>query len=377
MDTVIPELISTKPAESRSHLFHQAVDDAELLLRYAAESGADLPADAGLDIARMQRSRGACTAEEEVAFYRSYAVLAAKLRPVTVATLRVTEQTSFRMVRRMGCLSLTLAVVVIACSIITFLTTAIATDIEAGIGHANELAVSMRNRVGPPEAAIPFEQICMQPDDPPARPIAEKDSLLLTGELQDFSATMRELLNSAIKLEKLIPQKEVSPLDTPDKESAWRTRPREMLQLHPEMIDQRAETFCKIYAYEDVRSFAKNVRADSVAVYGALAVYFLPVLYALLGASAYAMRDLSERLRRRTYHPASAAGIAARTIAAVTAGAIISLFGSLGSKLSLSPLALAFLVGYGVEAFFAFLDGMLQMFQALPRDKSQTDPPRR
>lgn len=117
-----------------------------------------------------------------------------------------------------------------------------------------------------------------------------------------------------------------------------------------------------------MRNFAKNVRANALAFYGALAAYCLPVLYALLGAFAFTLRDFSERVKRRTYLSSSYANTA-RTIAAMTAGAIISLFSNMGQGLSLSPLALAFLVGYGVEAFFAFLDTLLTAFSATRRGR--------
>ncbi|MEO8715272.1 MAG: hypothetical protein ABI369_09690, partial [Acetobacteraceae bacterium] len=121
--------------------------------------------------------------------------------------------------------------------------------------------------------------------------------------------------------------------------------------------------------YQDVREFAQNVRADSLALYGALAAYLLPVLYALLGAFAYNLRDFSERVKHHSYHPSSYANTA-RTIAAMTVGAIISLFNIFSQSAALQPLALAFLVGYGVEAFFAFLDTLLLAFSARNRGES-------
>ncbi|MDQ2802894.1 MAG: hypothetical protein M3Y41_09495 [Pseudomonadota bacterium] len=110
-----------------------------------------------------------------------------------------------------------------------------------------------------------------------------------------------------------------------------------------------------------MRDFAENVRKASLITYGALAAYLLPVLYALLGAYAYNLRDFSEHVKQHTYHPSSYV-ITARTVAAATAGAIISLFNSFGQGAALPPLAIAFLVGYGVEGFFAFLDTLLAAF---------------
>jgi hypothetical protein len=57
-------------------------------------------------------------------------------------------------------------------------------------------------------------------------------------------------------------------------------------------------------------------------------------------------------------------------ITAVIAGAIVGLFNT-SQGISLSPLATAFLVGYGVELFFRFLDTLINfgapVSQTLPR----------
>jgi hypothetical protein len=372
MDALSPDARPLFDRDSRTKALTAAAEDAELLLRYAAQSGINVPAETVAIIVGVRAGEDPLTPDAAAAFYGAYARLAAKLSPVTIETLRVPEKCTRRVLRRNGIVSVALATVVMVCSITSFLTTSISVDIENGISHGNELAVKLRDQVGPPRVAIAVADICTQPNGPPDPPIPTGEITVLTGELQDFAATTRALLTSAINLEKFNPRREFSPLETPVQGSAWATRPREMLQLHPELIDQRAEAFCKIYAFEDVRNFAKNVRADTLAVYGALAAYLLPVFYALLGASAFTMRDFSERVKRRTLHPSSC-GNTARTIAAMTAGAIISLFGSLGQGLSLSPLALAFLVGYGVEAFFAFLDNLLTTFNVNRRGRPAPD----
>lgn len=366
-----PQNASLSPESgSREGELAAAARDAETLLRYAAQSGIEVPADAAVIVVQARaEAAGVPLAPADIArFYAAYARLAARLKPVTIDTLRVPEASTRRALRRNGVISILLAVAVMACSIVTFLTTSMSAEIETGIQYANELAVKLRDQVGPPKAAIGAAEICVQPTSAPDPPLDVKDIPLLNRELQEFSTLIRTLLTSAIKLEQYVLQREYSPLDTEEKASLWRTRPRELLQLNPELIDHRAEAFCKIYAYEDVRNFAKNVRANALAFYGALAAYCLPVLYALLGAFAFTLRDFSERVKRRTYLSSSYANTA-RTIAAMTAGAIISLFSNMGQGLSLSPLALAFLVGYGVEAFFAFLDTLLTAFSATRRGR--------
>ena len=49
---------------------------------------------------------------------------------------------------------------------------------------------------------------------------------------------------------------------------------------------------------------------------------------------------------------------------------MVGLFGDLSQQAKVSPLALAFLVGYGVEAFFAFLEGLIKTFTRTVSDKS-------
>jgi hypothetical protein len=162
---------------------------------------------------------------------------------------------------------------------------------------------------------------------------------------------------------------ETSPLDGAD----WRANAPARLQLEADLLNMRQASFCKIETYQDVRNFAQNVYADVVAIYGALSAYLLPVLYALLGACAYNLRDFSARVKRHTYDASSYANTA-RTIAALTIGTIISLFNVFNRDSLLQPFAVAFLAGYGVEVFFAFLDSLLAGFNARGRTEARAAP---
>ena len=87
----------------------------------------------------------------------------------------------------------------------------------------------------------------------------------------------------------------------------------------------------------------------------------LPTVYALLGAFLYGFRLYSRLIRRKTY--LRSAAHSARYYIAAIAGLVVGLFGSLLPNLVLSPLAVAFLVGYGVEAFFSRLDDLIVKFK--------------
>jgi hypothetical protein len=64
----------------------------------------------------------------------------------------------------------------------------------------------------------------------------------------------------------------------------------------------------------------------------------------------------------RTFIPSIANS--ARFLIAAIGGAVVGLFNNftIGQGASIPPLAIAFLLGYAVDVFFAFLDGMLQPF---------------
>src|SRR6185312_15076279 len=94
-------------------------------------------------------------------------------------------------------------------------------------------------------------------------------------------------------------------------------------------------------------------------IYGGISTYLLPTIYALLGAFLYGFRFYSRLIRKKEY--LRSAAHSARYFIAAIAGLVVGLFGSLLPKsLALPPLAVAFLVGYAVEAFFSRLDDLIR-----------------
>jgi ABC-type glycerol-3-phosphate transport system permease component len=96
--------------------------------------------------------------------------------------------------------------------------------------------------------------------------------------------------------------------------------------------------------------------------YGAITTCLLPVLYALLGTCAYLLRSFEQEMTTKTYVPSSANS--ARFLIAGIGGGVVGLFNSftVTQGASIPPLAIAFLVGYAVDVFFSFLEGLLQAF---------------
>jgi hypothetical protein len=123
-------------------------------------------------------------------------------------------------------------------------------------------------------------------------------------------------------------------------------------------LEQETTRLTKVY--QDVRLFATNVQDATAIIWGAVSTCILPVLYALLGACAYVLRAFTQQTEARTFAPSYATP--ARFIIAAIGGGVVGLFSNftIGQGISLSPLAIAFLIGYAADIFFSFLEGSVQ-----------------
>ena len=352
--------------------FPEAIGDAESLLHYAAQAGIDLPEEIvkPILVARVKMDESPLDATVVAAFLAAYAKLAARLAPVTADTVCVSNSKMGSALRANFWGAIVTTGLVVVFSLLLFITSSISKDISDGIATANNLAALARAHVGAPAPGSYGNAPCA-----PATKAADPEIVYtapfnvegMIVELQSLAATIRDIHTSAIKLNWFVLFSEVNPAEPPKPPMG---DPQDALQLQPSLIDLRAAAFCKINTYQYVRNFAQNVRADSVLIYGSIATYVLPVLLALLGALAFNLRDYTLRVKARTYHVSH--GSSARIIVAVIAGAIISLFSGFAQVINLAPLPAAFLVGYGVEIFFAFLDKMLVAFGAT-KDASPPD----
>ncbi|WP_157660660.1 hypothetical protein [Burkholderia ubonensis] len=129
------------------------------------------------------------------------------------------------------------------------------------------------------------------------------------------------------------------------------------------------EGFSKMAVYQDIRAIALILRNEVATFANTVSGFMLPILYALLGASARIFREL----RRKS--PNSTSGDASENIPGagqfVTAsiiGSVIGLFTNLlHGGVEFPPLAIAFIAGYASDAFFDFIDRIVKT--VIPGDK--------
>jgi hypothetical protein len=111
-----------------------------------------------------------------------------------------------------------------------------------------------------------------------------------------------------------------------------------------------------------VRIFKIQERANLVV--GVLASFLLPVLFGTAGAVAYVIQAISDQIRTTTFGTNSPIRHVMRVALGALAGVVVGLFNGLSvQELSLSPLAIAFLAGYGVEAVFSMFDALVDKFR--------------
>jgi hypothetical protein len=355
--------------------FAEALKDAERLLKYAAENGLDLDTETRDHIlqARSAHNGAGWTEETAANLLSALTILATRLRPVTAESLSACTSDTQSTVRGYLRIALWLAVVIVPFSIASFVTSAISTAIRNDITTANDLAVKLRAELGPLPAIPPGAQSLPATGTPSAStqtamaappavaftPPAGMNVSEIVSELQLFASTTRAIDARARQLNVLVFNAERDPF------AAIRKNPaalHEKFQLPSGLENLALAANERTDVYQDVRYFAQNLLDDVSFFYGAMGTCILPVLYALLGTCAYLLRNFERQMSMRTFTPSRANS--ARFLIAAIGGAVVGLFNNftITQAASIPPLAIAFLVGYAVDVFFTFLEGLIQAF---------------
>ncbi len=336
------------------------LEEAELLLGYAAEVGIkveDQVRDAILR-ARIEKDGGGLTEQTAAQLLSALTALALDVRPVTVQSLKAYADP--RGVRKpillYGWIAGITGLVIVLFSVLAFVSNNISEKIKADVDTANALAAKLRAELGPaPEtptntidgtnhwANLPKDQVWFGTNGTPPG-LSDKDVIT---DLQQFAATMRDIYGYARQLKICLFNfsAETNKLS---------------LELKPGLTNRLAQELTdKVDQYQHVRSFGNGYQEKVTVWYGAVATCILPVFYALLGAVAYLLRLSENRTLVPGWH-------IPRFLIAGIGGLVVGLFNNVTQGVTFSPFALAFLVGYAVDVFFAFLEGLLQMFKRGP-----------
>jgi len=395
--------------------FHEALKDAERLLKYAAEAGIEIEAETRDHILQARATAGGIGWNEETVanLLAALTKLALVLKPVTAESLKACNDDTTPTIHTYWIVAFWLAVLIVPFSLASFISSAISNAIRADITTANDLAVKLRAELG--TSAAPSGGT---PEKPLPKGLNEADVI---SQLQLYASTIRAIDARSLQLNWFVFQAARDPFA----EYRWNSKASQkeaqgLLIKHPqqklkeastnklneqdqqklneedqrELNEKNQETLKAKFqlevglpnmpkaldtlttTYQDVRLFGQDV-LDLISVYyGAITTCLLPVLYALLGTCAYLLRTFEQQMAARTFIPSSVNS--ARFLIAAIGGAVVGLFNNftITQAASIPPLAIAFLVGYAVEVFFSFLEGLLQVFTKNKSGPSSPQPVR-
>jgi hypothetical protein len=355
-----------QPAYLTVKYLSDKLEEAELLLGYAAVSGIDVNDSVrdGVLEARVASDGGRVTEKTAANLLASLTSLAACVRPVSAESLRASANVASARVtiRVYGMMSGLVGGLIILISLLTYFSSSVADKIKTDIDIANGLASKLRSELGP----SPTETTAAA-EAPPGTNLAQADKVWygtdttppglsdrdIISDLQQFAAIMREIDGYARQLKYFV-------FDFDDPKFA---RVRGSLELKPG-LDRRlsVELTEKVKEYQNVRTLGNSVQEKVTVYYGAIATCILPVLYSLLGAGAYLLRMYEDQIKNRTLLAGDRH--IARFLIAGIGGLVVGLFNNFTNQgITFSPFAIAFLVGYAADVFFTFLEGLLQIFR--------------
>jgi len=404
MDTGLTEADHAGRPQEAAHIdappcFTEALHDAEILLAYAAESGR-LPREKaalgknvsvgivdGILDARLALEAQALTKDVQRRFWVAVSELSRIAHPVSAASLAACARYP---IRWMKLRVLVLASAVILGSIGLFMNNSTGDEVMQLIDQQNAAALKLWSDLqyfrieeapGGPAGlgggGVSERRAFAGAAQPQAATVPHLTPDELMGEIVEFSRKSNWLLETAGRLNYWFNPGTLTVDVAPvvfDKNNPHHV---DHLNVPPGITTTREiveEGLNQIVAYQLIRNFALAVYKTNTVFYGGITTYLLPAVYALLGASLYGFRLSARLIRRRSFLPSDAHS--ARYFIALIAGIVIGLFGSLIPKgLALPPPAVAFLVGYAVEAFFSRLDDIISRFRKSPatRDKAAPD----
>jgi hypothetical protein len=358
--------------------------DAELLLEYAAESGIKVDHEVADPIVAA-RSAAHTGATDPVKLLQSIAILATKVSPVTADSLRTCLKDATKMVRWYRPAAILVALLVIGFSAVAFLISNLSQSINQSLDTANTLAVKLRDELGPGSA--PGPELCKrgnesvlgssqatpsergsgvgaaQSDGADSAALRAKSNQKdVIADLQKFAMAVRQMHGDANSLNSVLPFRALNdPFSTLGQDAL-----SVAMELPPSLRDLSNAAIEMICVYQKVRYYAQHTERTATLFSGVLATV-LPVLYALLGACANLLRRFEAQRKARTLTNYNAHH--SYFVTAAITGAVVGLF-SFGRDASVSPFAIAFLAGYGVDVFFSFLESLIQTFSRTPNDST-------
>lgn len=349
---------STELSQPISASILQAIEDGQRLISYIAKGGTtELPIDLAKSMinAKYKAASGQWSAEEETEFLANYDKLATIVYPVTVQSLNaiIPEQTSAQSESTK------------AEQVVTwyrrYTLTALAVLLMAQFYWlgGNNLRVNLTDIFNQREA---IHDTINSGKESPAAVAQLEDKLLLVNQKLDANYQLLRSWNRVssfgISYSGELPEYTKEKLGYKD---AHPSTGQEMTasEVFVKKDAQTAELDRDLYSARIL--YFKNILAANFFL-DAFQGYILPLLYGLLGAFIYVLRSLLKDIRQLTYTSDNEIRYRLRLTLGSLGGMVVGWFlkpQGVDTMATLSPMALAFLMGYNVDVLFSLMDKLV------------------
>jgi len=348
----------------------KALDDASLLIKYAAESPKTLPEKITTPIADAWKARedNAWTPDVSSKFWIAYSSLCDLLRPVSLETISVSKPSikyrrlvffgNFLQVtpaewtaRLYRILLIFLLAFAIILGFIASTSSKLSDDIKELITRGNTTVLEVASQI----AAIKSELDKITPPVDNSLQLSLDDARIgadtkiritaLREKLQDMyyvADVMHERVNGIVS---------VTPFAAPIQYDTGN------LSRLPKLEDG----YSNIQDYYQVRR-AVSTSQQLVFILNNLYNALVPMLFGAIGACTYVLRLISDQIRETSFSATSPVRHSVRVLLGALSGFAVGL-GGIVTSAGLSAAALAFVSGYAVEPVFATMDGIAEKFR--------------
>jgi len=337
-----------------------ALDEAGPLLRYAAEHVKDLDPDLPLAIAEARQAAAAAQWSPQISqrFWNAFAKLCDQVQPVTMDSLKAAERKlpvprwlrfldlgqksiAERSSRRYLMLLFVLLALILPIQLYVWTCTNLSKKID-------DLVAAQRTQYA--TLVQEFNRLDIETKPIPAEKWSSEQQAKAS-KIVDASSAIRDSVDR-INAEAYLLQR----VSTGARDGFPAPKRPESSQWY-DYYNSAAE------AVSTTQLRIVEIQEKAGLIVGVLGAYILPILFGAIGAVAYIIRTISEQIRSSTFSSSSPTRHIMRAALGAMAGLVVGLFSDLSTKFSLSPLALAFLAGYGVEALFSMFDGFIAKFK--------------
>jgi hypothetical protein len=346
----------------------KALNDASLLIKYAAESPETLPENIMMPIALAWKAQedNAWSPDVSSKFWTAYSALCDLLKPVTLETISASQPIKSRrwfffgdhveltLAQRTASLYRIWLIVLLAFAVtlgfIASASTKMSEDIKDLITRGNtaalEAAAGIATVKGELDKIAPgSDSLQLSLDDSSIGADTRSKITALREKLQDLYYAidmMNERGNGIAKITRFFGVKDYE---------------KGPLSRLPNLKD----------GYDQIQNYYQTRRevSDSQQLVFILNSFYnalVPMLFGAIGACTYVLRLISDQIRETSFSATSPVRHSVRVLLGALAGFAVGL-GGIVTTAGLSAAALAFVSGYAVEPVFATMDGIAEKFR--------------